>query len=121
MALPIPGAIEYEFNRTYIVVNPNAALGPPTYRLSNPDEIPGTGGGGISDIDTVLPITNITDATGNEEIGIDITQLDLLPGTGDGNGIDIGLQGILPITVETRPSGGEDIGMDITKLKRTQA
>ena len=80
MATITPGTLEYEFNRTYIVVNPNAALGPPTYRISNPDEISGgSGGGGASDIESVLPITNVTDDRGNEEIGIDITQLDSLP------------------------------------------
>jgi len=46
MAVPTPGDIEVRFNRTYVVVNPNAALGPPTYRLSSPDEIPGDNGGG---------------------------------------------------------------------------
>jgi hypothetical protein len=80
MATLIPGTLEYEFNRTYIVVNPNAELGPPTYRISIPDEISsGSGGGGASDIESVLPITNVTDGRGNEEIGIDITQLDSLP------------------------------------------
>ena len=42
----VPGSIEYEYNRTYICVNPNAALGPPTFRISNPDEISNGGGGG---------------------------------------------------------------------------
>ena len=46
MAIPTPGDVKTEFNRTYIVVNPNAALGPPVYRLSSPDEIAGNGGGG---------------------------------------------------------------------------
>lgn len=78
MAVPVPGTIEVEFNRTYIVVNPNPAAGPPTYRLSNPDEIAGGGGGGTVDIDAVLPITNVTDISGTETIGIDITQLDSL-------------------------------------------
>ena len=80
MAVPIPGEIEFEFNRTYIVVNPNAAFGPPTYRVSNPDAISGGGaGGGTGDIESVLPITNTTDPRGNEEIAIDITQLNELP------------------------------------------
>lgn len=79
MAVPVPGTIEVEFNRTYIVVNPNPAAGPPTYRLSNPDDIShGGGGGGTADIDSVLPITNVRDISGTETIGIDITQLDSL-------------------------------------------
>lgn len=80
MAIPIPGEIEFEFNRTYIVVNPDPQYGPPTYRISNPDEIAGGGGGGGTvDIDSVLPITNVRDPRGNEVIGIDIKQLDNLP------------------------------------------
>ena len=80
MAVPTPGTIEVEFNRTYIVVNPNPAAGPPTYRLSNPDDI-SHGGGGTANIDSVLPITNVRDISGTEEIGIDITQLNELPPT----------------------------------------
>ena len=78
MAVPIPGDIEVEFNRTYIVVNPNAALGPPVYRISNPDEIAGGGGGtGVADIDGVAPIVATTDGvTKKTEISMDITSLD---------------------------------------------
>lgn len=56
----IPGDVEYLYNRVYIVVNPNPAQGPPTYRVSNPDEIPGPGGGtgpgATYDFDAELPI-----------------------------------------------------------------
>lgn len=80
MAAPTPGSIEVEFNRTYIVVNPNAALGPPTYRISHPDEISnGSGGGGTvaADIDGVAPIVATTDGvTKKTEISMDIIQLD---------------------------------------------
>ena len=80
MAVPVPGDIEVEFNRTYIVVNPNAALGPPTYRISNPDEIAGgnSGGGTVAaDIDGVAPIVASTDGvTKKTEISMDIIQLD---------------------------------------------
>ena len=79
MAAPTPGDIEVEFNRTYIVVNPNAALGPPVYRLSNPDEIAGGGGGGTvaADIDGVAPIVALTDGVSKKtEISMDITSLD---------------------------------------------
>ena len=75
-----PGDIEVEFNRTYIVVNPNAAQGPPVYRLSNPDEIPGNGNGGgsaIVDIDGVAPIVVTTDGVTNKtEVSMDIIPLD---------------------------------------------
>tara|TARA_R110002049_G_scaffold43575_2_gene128407 strand:+ start:339 stop:593 length:255 start_codon:yes stop_codon:yes gene_type:complete len=79
MTAPVPGDIEVEFNRTYIVVNPNAALGPPTYRISNPDEIAGGGGGGTvaADIDAIAPIVATTDGvTKKTEISMDIIQLD---------------------------------------------
>ena len=45
MSLPIPGDLAVKFNRVYIVVNPDANQGPPTYRVSNPDQIGGGGGG----------------------------------------------------------------------------
>lgn len=80
MAVPTPGDIEVKFNRTYIVVNPNAALGPPTYRLSNPDEIAGGGGGGtdpnaITTITGELPIVVKSPTTNEREISMDIQQL----------------------------------------------
>ena len=58
MANPVPGDIEYAYSRTYIVVNPNAALGPPTYRISNPDELSNGGGpgGAVYDFDGEAPI-----------------------------------------------------------------
>ena len=43
--MPNVGDIEYRYGRTYIWVNPNPAQGPGTWRVSNPDEIPGGGGG----------------------------------------------------------------------------
>ena len=49
MANPVPGQLEVKFNRVYIVVNPNVTQGPPTYRVSNQDEISGGGGGSIGD------------------------------------------------------------------------
>ncbi len=44
----VPGDIEYAYNRYYVVVNPDPSKGPPTYRISNPDELAGPGGGGTS-------------------------------------------------------------------------
>ena len=78
MAAPTPGDIEVEFNRTYIVVNPNVALGPPTYRISNLDDIVGGGGGTVAaDIDGIKPIIASTDGlTKKTEISMDITSLD---------------------------------------------
>ena len=82
-----PGDIEYAFNRTYIVVNPNAALGPPTYRISIPEDLSGSGGGGggtggtTYDFDGVAPINvDTTPAVGNNptivKTSMDIAQLD---------------------------------------------
>ena len=60
MPNPAPGDIEYAYSRTYIVVNPNPALGPPTYRISDPDDLSNGGGGGGAgptvDFDGVPPI-----------------------------------------------------------------
>jgi len=56
------GDIEYKYRRNYILVNPDPALGPPTWRVSSPQEIgtPGTGGGGtggaVYDFDGVPPV-----------------------------------------------------------------
>ena len=69
MANPVPGDIEYAYNRMYIVVNPNPALGPPTYRISNPDDLSNGGGGGtggtVYDFDGEAPIVvSTTPGTG---------------------------------------------------------
>lgn len=81
MANPTPGTIEYAYNRIYIVVDPTAPSGPPTYRVSNPDEIGGPGGGGggtgsgLTDIGAIAPITSRKVNTANAEIAFDITLL----------------------------------------------
>jgi hypothetical protein len=84
MAKPIPGNIEYAYNRMYVVVNPNALLGPPTYRISIPEDLSGSGGGGGTgvayDFDGVAPINvNTTPGVGNNptivETSMDIQQL----------------------------------------------
>ena len=48
MTNPTPGTIVSKFDRAYIVVNPNPTEGPPTYRVSNQDQIGGSSGGGGS-------------------------------------------------------------------------
>ena len=42
--MPNVGDIEYKYGRVYVWVQPNAAEGPGTWRVSNPDEIAGPGG-----------------------------------------------------------------------------
>ena len=85
MANLVPGTVEYAYNRVYVVVNPSAPYGPATYRVSNPDEIPGPGGGtgpgATYDFDAVLPIVvNTTPGVGTNptrvETSMDIAQLD---------------------------------------------
>lgn len=87
MADLVPGSVEYAYNRMYIVVQPDLT-GPPTYRVSNPDEIAGPGGGGggtgggtAYDFDGVKPINvNTVPGVGSNptvvETSMDIAQLD---------------------------------------------
>ena len=42
--IPVPGTYVSRFNRYYLSINPNAAEGPPTWRVSDPDEFPCDGG-----------------------------------------------------------------------------
>jgi len=69
MATIIPGNIEYAYSRMYVVVNPDPALGPPTYRISIPEELSGggsgSGGGTAYDFDGKPPIVvNTAPGTG---------------------------------------------------------
>lgn len=38
--IPTPGDYVAKFNRYYLAINPNPAQGPPTWRVSDPDEFP---------------------------------------------------------------------------------
>ena len=38
--IPVPGTYVPRFNRYYLSINPNPAEGPPTWRISDPDEFP---------------------------------------------------------------------------------
>ncbi len=42
--IPVPGTYVSRFNRYYLSINPNAAEGPPTWRVSDPDDFPCDGG-----------------------------------------------------------------------------
>ena len=86
--MPDVGDIEYKYRRNYILVNPEPALGPPTWRVSSPQEIgtPGGGGGGgtggtVYDFDGVPPIVvdtkpNLTGGPTVIETSMDLTGLD---------------------------------------------
>jgi len=39
-SIPVPGTYVSRFNRYYLAINPNPAEGPPTWRISDPDEYP---------------------------------------------------------------------------------
>ena len=79
-----PGEIEYKYRRTYICVNPDAGLGPATWRVAVPQEIGGgsgggTGGGTAYDFDGVAPINvKTTPVAGRTKVetSMDIQQLD---------------------------------------------
>jgi len=76
--MPEVGSSKIRFGRQFIFVNPNAALGPGTWRLSTNDEINNTGGGGgggIVDVDGVNPVVSTTTGTGEVDISIDISNL----------------------------------------------
>ena len=82
--MPNVGDIEYKYRRNYILVNPEPATGPPTWRLASPQEIgmPGGGGGGTGttyDFDGVPPIVVNTKPDGGRtviETSMDIQSLD---------------------------------------------
>ena len=48
--IPVPGTYVTRFNRYYLSINPSVAKGPPTWRISDPDEC-GGGSGITPDID----------------------------------------------------------------------
>ena len=59
--MPDVGDIEYKYGRVYIYTQPDASGGPGTWRVSNPDDLAGPGGGGgivgaTYDFDAVPPM-----------------------------------------------------------------
>ena len=70
--MPNVGDVEYKYGRVYVYVQPNAAEGPGTWRVSNPDEIAGPGAGGGPG-----PTGESYDFDGKSPIDVDMT-----PGTG---------------------------------------
>ena len=82
-SFPAQGDLISKYNRNYISVDPSFPGGPPTWRVSNPDEIPGGGssGGGTDPnaIDTIVgvaPIDVTIISSKSREISMDIQQLD---------------------------------------------
>ena len=82
--MPSVGDIEHKYRRNYILVNPEPATGPPTWRLASPQEIgmPGGGGSGTGvayDFDGVPPIVVSTKPGAGRtvvETSMDIQSLD---------------------------------------------
>ena len=79
--MPKVGDIEYKYGRVYVYTQPNAALGPGTWRVSNPDEIAGpgggTGGGVVYAFDGVPPIVVDTKPGTGSNPNIVETSMDL--------------------------------------------
>ena len=84
--MPNVGDVEYKYGRVYVWVQPNAAEGPGTWRVSNPDELAGPGGGGGTggtsyDFDGQPPVdVDMTPGTGSNptvvSTSLDFVQLD---------------------------------------------
>ena len=76
--MPAEGETKTRFGRQFTFINPDATLGPGTWRLSSIDEIAGSGGGGgggIQNIDGVIPITSTSVGAGEVDVAIDISSL----------------------------------------------
>jgi len=76
--MPAEGETKTRFGRQFTFINPDATLGPGTWRLSSIDEIAGSGGGGgggIQNIDGVIPITSTAVGAGEVDVAIDISSL----------------------------------------------
>lgn len=83
--MPNVGDVEYKYGRVYVYVQPNAAQGPGTWRVSNLDESTGSGGGGTTgatyDFDGVPPVdVDMTPGLGSNptivNTSLDFVQLD---------------------------------------------
>ena len=83
--MPNVGDIEYKYGRVYVYTQPDPALGPGTWRPSNPDAIAGPGGGGGGgtsyDFDGQPPINvDMSPGTGSNPTvvttSMDLKQLD---------------------------------------------
>ena len=72
--MPKVGDVEYKYGRVYSYTQPNAAEGPGTWRVSNPDEIAGPGGGG--------PGAEGGGGTAYDFEGVAPVDIDMTPGTG---------------------------------------
>ena len=77
--MAVNGDTKLKFGRNYTFINPDATVGPGTWRLSTIDEIAGSGTGGGGSINIVSgtdPIVSRLEAAGEVDISIDITKLD---------------------------------------------
>jgi hypothetical protein len=77
--MAVDGDTRLKFGRNFTFINPDASVGPGTWRLSTIDEIAGSGTGGGGSLNVVTgtdPIVSILEAAGEVDISIDITKLD---------------------------------------------
>ena len=75
--MAIEGDTKLKYGRQYTFINPDASIGPSTWRLSTIDEIAQSGGtsGGITDIDGLSPIVSTPINAQEFDISIDISSL----------------------------------------------
>jgi hypothetical protein len=76
--MAVNGDTKEKFGRNYTFINADATIGPGTWRLSTIDEIAQSGGGGggsLSDVGGVKPITSTAVGAGEVDISIDISDL----------------------------------------------
>ncbi len=76
MANPTPGDLKLAYNRTYIVINPIPSLGPPTYRISDPDDISNGKGIEYNFEDEAPIVVSTTQAAINKPIVV-TTEMDI--------------------------------------------
>ena len=87
--IPIPGTYVSRFNRYYLSINPNAIEGPPTWRISDPDEYPCDGCGPLPPTQSFMVIAKAPIKVEGDRTGIaysfDIDQLPIIDSTSTEN------------------------------------
>ena len=75
--MPAEGDTKLKYGRQFTFINPDALIGPGTWRLSTIDELAQSGGtgGGITDIDGLSPIVSTPINAQEVDISIDISSL----------------------------------------------
>ena len=83
--IPVPGTYVLRFNRYYLSINPNSAEGPPTWRISDPDESPCDGGAVLPPNTEFMVVAQAPVIVSGDNTGIEYTfSLDGVPLEGSG-------------------------------------